>query len=102
AIPSPAARTPAGAPAAALKTVGDEPRRPAAKFGFKETRELAELPARIEALEQEQEALHERLSDPAIYQGDGAAVVEARLRLAQLESDLAAAYDRWESLEGLR
>ncbi|MFZ0792057.1 MAG: ATP-binding cassette domain-containing protein [Chromatiaceae bacterium] len=102
ATPSPAAKTPAGAPAASPKTVSEERRRAAAKLGFKETRELAELPARIEALEQEQEALHGRLSDPAIYQGDGAAVVEARARLAQLESDLAAAYDRWESLEGLR
>jgi ATP-binding cassette subfamily F protein uup len=75
------------------------PAAKAAKLGYKETRELAELPARIEALEQEQEALHASLADPALYQGDGGAVVAARARLAALEADLGAAYARWEALE---
>jgi ATP-binding cassette subfamily F protein uup len=64
---------------------------------------LAELPARIEAMEAEQGALQTRLSDPALYQGgDAAAVVTVRARLAELEAQLAAAYVRWERLEARR
>lgn len=76
--------------------------RSAAKLSFKESRELAELPARIEALEAEQDGLHARLADPAFYQGDGSAVAAAKGRLAELESALAAAYARWEVLEARR
>jgi ATP-binding cassette subfamily F protein uup len=76
--------------------------RPAARLTFKESRELADLPARIEALESEQEDLHARLADPALYQGDGGAVAAAKGRLAELESELTAAYARWEALEGRR
>ena len=80
----------------------DKPRtaKPA-KLGFKETRELAELPARIESLEGEQETLHAQLADPALYQGDGSAAAEARTRLSQVEEALTSAYARWEALEGL-
>ena len=54
---------------------------------------------RIEALESEQEELHGRLADPALYQGDGTAVATAKGRLAELESELTSAYARWEALE---
>ena len=62
-------RTPPASPAEpaspkALKAEAAEPRRPAARLSYKETRELAELPARIESLEQEQGALHARMADP--------------------------------------
>lgn len=77
-------------------------RRPGAKLSFKESRELAELPARIEALESEQEDLHTRLADPALYQSNGSAVAAARGRLAELESELGDAYARWEALEARR
>ncbi len=73
-----------------------------ARLSFKENRELTELPARIEALEQEQETLHARLADPVMYQGDGRAVVAVRERLGAIEAELAAAYVRWESLEARR
>ena len=89
------------APAAGPAPVVADGKRPPARLGFKETRELAELPARIETLEQEQQTLQERLADPALYQGDGSAAAQARARLAELESDLAVAYARWEALEAL-
>ena len=78
------------------------PKAPVVKLGFKEAKELAELPARIESLEQEQAALQTRLADPALYQGDGAAALPIRARLTDLEAELTAAYARWESLEARR
>jgi len=40
----------------------NRPGKPAAKLTYKETRQLEQLPARIEALEQEQQALTARMS----------------------------------------
>jgi ATP-binding cassette subfamily F protein uup len=68
------------------------------KLSFKETTELAALPDRIDALEQERDRLYASLSDPALLR-DAAALAEARGRLAQVESDSAAAIARWEELE---
>jgi ATP-binding cassette subfamily F protein uup len=96
AVPAPAEPSPAKPP----KAETPEPKRPAAKLSYKETRELAELPARIETLEQEREDLHARLADPVLYQGDGGAVAAVTSRLADLETELAGAYARWEALEG--
>ena len=95
-------KTPEVAPPPATKTAGVQGKRPSAKLSFKECRELEGLPARIEALEAEQESLHDRLADPALYQGDGSAVAAAKGRLAALESELASAYARWEELEERR
>ena len=67
-----------------------------------EQRELASLPARIEALEAEQHALAEQMADPAFYQNragdDGRATVRATARLAAIEAELSAAFARWEEL----
>ena len=90
------------APPPSPKTAEVQGKRPSAKLSFKESRELEGLPARIEALEAEQEFLHARLADPALYQGDGGAVAAAKGRLAELESELATAYARWETLEERR
>jgi ABC transport system ATP-binding/permease protein len=77
-------------------------KRATEKLSYKETRELAELPARIESLDQEQEALHARLSDPILYQGDGNEVAKVKARLEAIESELEVAYARWEALEARR
>ncbi len=69
------------------------------KLGYQETRELAALPDRIAAMEEEHAALQVRLADPALYRGDAAEIKTVQARLGTLESDLAAAYARWESLE---
>ncbi len=82
------------AKAAPTPTPASKPR----KRSYKEQRELEELPKRIEALEAEQETLHARLADPALYQeGAQAGVVQARL--AELETELQQAYARWDLLE---
>ena len=95
--PSPAAD---GRPAAAApRARRPRPAEAGHKLSYHEVRELEALPARIEALESEQARLHERLADPAFYREAGAAVAEVRDRLAELERELAQAFERWERLE---
>ena len=72
------------------------------KLTFKETRELKELPGRIETLEQEQKQLYEKMADESFYKDDGNAVAGARARLGELEQLLEEAYGRWEKLETVR
>jgi ATP-binding cassette subfamily F protein uup len=52
------------------------------KLGYKETRELEQLPARIESLETRIAALGEAMQDPAFYQRDAAAIVASNDELA--------------------
>jgi ATPase components of ABC transporters with duplicated ATPase domains len=85
--------------AAAAAAPAERRDRPKAKMSYKEQRELETLPQRIEALEAEQQALHQTMSDPDFYQQDKAAVTAMQDRLAALEDELAAAYERWEMLE---
>jgi ABC transport system ATP-binding/permease protein len=92
-VNKPAART--VEPAAATRRT-DKPRR----RSYREQKELAELPDRIDALEREQESLYARLADPAFLR-DGAAVSAAKERLAAIEAESSAAMARWEELEGL-
>ena len=56
------------------------------------------MPDQIEALEDERENVHQRLADPALYQGDGTEVAAAKKELTVLEETLATAYVRWEEL----
>ncbi len=84
-------------PSRATATPAERTRR----LGFKEKRELEALPGRIEALEAAREELHGEMADPAFYRNEAGAIVEANARLASLEAELAAAYARWEQLEGL-
>ncbi|HSQ40100.1 MAG TPA: ATP-binding cassette domain-containing protein, partial [Anaerolineales bacterium] len=62
-------------------------------------RELEELPHKIESLEAEQHRLSAAMADPAFYQRDSSEIAQAVQQLKDLESDLAAAYKRWEELE---
>ncbi len=68
------------------------------KLGFKEQRELDALPARIEALEAEQRALEQRLSDPAFYATAAQEQAAVQGRFVQIETELMAALERWEEL----
>jgi ATP-binding cassette subfamily F protein uup len=68
------------------------------KLSMKESRELADLPERIEAAEAEQQALYERLADPAT-QRDASAVLAANARLAEIEGTIGTLMERWEALE---
>ena len=102
--PAPAAAPPTPVPTAARERAAEPP--PAErqrKLSYREARDLEALPARIEALEAEQAELHDRLADPELYRrGDSDAIRGVRERVAAVEVELAAAYERWEELESLR
>lgn len=71
------------------------------KLSYKEQKELAELPKKIEQLEQEQNRLQTQIADPQFYQQDSKIITETLEKLKQIELDLENAYGRWESLENL-
>ncbi len=80
----------------------DKPRR----RGFKEQREfeqlsqeLASLPERLDALEQEQKNLETALSDPDLFTRDQAAFTRTTERLAALEGEQTELLLRWEFVE---
>ena len=76
----------------------DRPR----KLSFKEKRELEILPERIESLETEQDQLHQTMSDPLFYQKQKDEIVSIKTRLSIVDTELADAYKRWETLERLQ
>ncbi len=69
------------------------------KLGFKEQRELDELPARIDALASEQRELGERLADPALYgESPPRQIAELQARYAAIDGEITEAMERWEAL----
>ena len=89
------ATAPAPKPEAKKTTAGK-------KLSYKDQRELEQLPARIEQLEQEQARLQASLADPELYRRDAAAFKTLGARAKEVESGLAQAYARWEQLEAMR
>jgi ABC transport system ATP-binding/permease protein len=77
-----------------------EPTSPPArrKLSYKEQRELEALPALIDALEQEQRAIQEELSDGGLYRDDPPRAAQLAERVAAIEDELMAALERWEHL----
>ena len=73
--------------------------KPKAKMSFKEQRELAALPAEIEALEQEQLALTARMSSIDYHKQGVEAIKVDRQRAGNIEQQLAKKYQRWEMLD---
>ncbi len=70
-----------------------------AKLSFKELKELEDLPARLAALELEQEELAKKLADPALYQDRSADLKALNTRHGKIEAELTALLARWEELE---
>ncbi len=70
-----------------------------AKLSYKLQRELEQLPARVEALEGEIETLGKRMNDPDFFRSDPEELARAGQTLSRLQSELDAAYARWEALE---
>ncbi|MBF0427084.1 MAG: ATP-binding cassette domain-containing protein [Magnetococcales bacterium] len=68
-------------------------------LSFKEARELEALPGRIEAMEAEQLSLQQAMAEADFFRQSGEVIREARMRLEQLEGELATLYARWEALE---
>ncbi len=71
----------------------------ARKLSYKETRELAELPGKIAALEEEQKEINRRLEDPALYQSQPREAHALSERLAAIDDELMLLLERWETLE---
>jgi len=71
------------------------------KLGFRQSRELSELPRRIDELESEEKILHAAMSDPFFYKKSREEVAALQKRLAEVEQDIEANYLRWEILESL-
>jgi len=69
------------------------------KLSFKEQKELAGLPDRIDTLEGRLALLQEAVSGPDFYRQDEPAIRATLDELAALEAELAAAYERWSELE---
>ncbi len=69
------------------------------KLGFKEQRELDELPERIASLEKRQKELHAEMAVPGFYQSGGDRITKAAAELAKIDGDLTHCFVRWEALE---
>lgn len=95
------ASTPAPAPAPAAVPVPAAPPAEAArkrKLSYKEQRELDALPAQIAQLEQEQQVLEKELQGGQLYGKDAGRAAQVSARIAEIESELMAALERWENL----
>jgi ATP-binding cassette subfamily F protein uup len=90
------AMAPGGARAAAPAPA---PEARARKLGFKEQRELQELPARIESLEIEQAALAAKMADPEYFRQDARVLRADQERVQAIEGGLLELLERWETLE---
>jgi ATP-binding cassette subfamily F protein uup len=69
------------------------------RMTYKEQQELAALPGVIEELETQIAELHAAMAAAEFYQQTGDTIARETARLKELESGLAAAYERWEHLE---
>jgi ATP-binding cassette subfamily F protein uup len=70
-------------------------------FGFKQKRELAEIPDRIHEREAEQEALHDRMAAPAYFKTPADQIAAHTARTDVLVTELETLYERWAELEAL-
>ena len=81
-------------------TIKQQPEVKKPKLSYNERRELGNLPARIEKLEQQQSELGEQMSQPGFYQSEYEQVQEATEKLAEVQRQLELAFARWGELEG--
>jgi ATP-binding cassette subfamily F protein uup len=69
------------------------------RLSFQERRELEQLPARIEALETEQQRLEGAVASPEFYREPAATISRTLARLEEVRRELADAYARWDVLD---
>ncbi|HET6434665.1 MAG TPA: ATP-binding cassette domain-containing protein, partial [Xanthomonadaceae bacterium] len=98
--PPAAEPTPTKPAAAKPAAPAPQPATQKRKLSYKETRELEQLPARIEALETRIAELTALSGDPGFYKRDAAAITAHNVALADAQAELDTAYARWAELEG--
>jgi ATP-binding cassette subfamily F protein uup len=69
------------------------------KLTYKEQRELDTLPAEIEALENEQHTISQRMSQANYHREHAGQVKSDRRRIEEIEHQIAAKFEQWSSLE---
>lgn len=74
-------------------------KQPAKKLSYKVQRELEQLPALIESLEEKIQSLHDSMASADFYKQTAEHITKAQDDLASSETELEAAYARWEALE---
>ncbi|WP_213601001.1 ATP-binding cassette domain-containing protein [Pseudoxanthomonas japonensis] len=97
---APAAATSPSTPAKPILSKQPEPVAAKRKLGFKEARELEQLPALIETLEAEVARRTAAMNDPAYYQQSPADLQRANDELTAKQAELDRAYQRWSELDG--
>jgi len=93
----PAAVPPATAPRRAVSRPRAEP--PRTKLSYREQQELAQLPGRIEQLEQEQAQLNAVIAGPDFYKEGADVIARALARADEVHELLLAAIARWDELD---
>lgn len=76
-----------------------ETAKPISKLSYKEVKELAELPQRIELLEQEQIDIAAHLADGTIFRNDVKRAKQLQARNEAIENEMLVVMTRWEELE---
>ena len=74
----------------------------ARKLSFKEEKELASFPSKIEKLEGQQDELYALVSDPAFIKKAPQEIGQIKAKLEAIEDELLQVYERWEFLEDLK
>jgi len=69
------------------------------KLSYKEKREFEKLPLTIEQLENQIAEIHRQMGSPDFYQKPGSEISKVQTSLTSLETELSAAYLRWETLD---
>ncbi len=73
--------------------------QPRTKLSYREQQELAQLPARIEVLEQEQAQLNAAIAGPDFYKEGALAIARTLARVDEVQELLLAALARWDELD---
>lgn len=81
------------------KSNKDKPKPPAKKLSYKDQLELDSLPAQMEKLEQQIDALQEETTSTGFYQQENHKVTEFLANLEKLQIEFDAMFTRWEELE---
>jgi len=91
---------PPSAPSSSPQTPKAEPRKAAPiKMSYKETRELELLPKEIEALEQQQTQLTEKMSAADYHKAGAEQMKTDRAQAERIERELEQKFERWSELE---